>query len=149
MSKKVDKGQKVVTFLAAMHSPLSQRHSESSSHLRQSPKLLNFSRVQTWSENSSRFESLGPADVPDIITIECYVICGASDIRYTVCPIYSSTGLGWLEFWVLHLHRLPDSAWAGVNLAEADEQLGKMVDHPNQIQPNPEWRFLVAPRTRS
>ena len=46
MSKKVNKGQRI-TFFAGMHSPLSQRYSESSSHLRQSPKLLNFSRVQT------------------------------------------------------------------------------------------------------
>ena len=32
-------------------------------------------------------------------------------------------------------HSLLNSAWAGGNLAE--EQLGKMVKHPNQSQPNP------------
>ena len=31
---------------------------------------------------------------------------------------------------------LPDSAWADGNLAEAAGQLGKMVEHPNQVQPN-------------
>ena len=34
-------------------------------------------------------------------------------------------------------HCLPDSAWADGNLAELAEQLGKMVEYPNQSQPNP------------
>ena len=34
-------------------------------------------------------------------------------------------------------HCLPDSAWADGNLAEAAEQLVKMVEHRNQSQPNP------------
>ena len=33
-------------------------------------------------------------------------------------------------------HCLPDSAWADGNLAEAAGQLGKMVEHKNQSQPN-------------
>ena len=34
-------------------------------------------------------------------------------------------------------NRLPNSAWADENLAEATGQLGKMVDLKNQSQPNP------------
>ena len=35
------------------------------------------------------------------------------------------------------LHCLPYSAWADGILAEAARQLGKVVEHPNQRQPNP------------
>ena len=34
-------------------------------------------------------------------------------------------------------HHLPNSAWADWNLAEVAVQLGKMVEHPSQSQPNP------------
>ena len=47
----------------------------------------------------------------------------------------AETGFCWLGLWVLHC--LPDSAWADGNLAEAAGELGKMVEHRNQSQPNP------------
>ena len=34
-------------------------------------------------------------------------------------------------------HCLPNSDRADGNLTEAARQIGKMVEHPNQIQPNP------------
>ena len=34
--------------------------------------------------------------------------------------------------WILRV----DSAWADPNLAEVARHLGKMVEHPNQSQPN-------------
>ena len=34
-------------------------------------------------------------------------------------------------------HCLPNSAWADGNLADAAGQLGQMVEHRNQSQPNP------------
>ena len=42
-------------------------------------------------------------------------------------------------------HCLPDSAWADGKLAEAAGQLGKMVEHPNQSQPNPGSPGDVSP----
>ena len=42
-------------------------------------------------------------------------------------------------------HCLPNSAWADWNLAEAAVQLGKMVEHPNQSQPNPGLRADESP----
>ena len=42
-------------------------------------------------------------------------------------------------------HCLPDSAWADGNLAEAAGQLGKMVVHRNQSQPNPGLSSLGTP----
>ena len=42
-------------------------------------------------------------------------------------------------------HCLPDSAWADGNLAEAAGQLGKLVEHRNQSQPNPGLRSLGTP----
>ena len=39
------------------------------------------------------------------------------------------------------------SAWAEGNLAEAALQLGKMVEHPNQSQPNPGLRADESPCT--
>ena len=38
-----------------------------------------------------------------------------------------------------------DSAWADGNLAEAAGQLGKMVEHRNQSQPNPGLSSLGTP----
>ena len=52
-------------------------------------------------------------------------------------------GLGWLEFWVFH--PLPNSASADWDLAEVAVQLGKMVEHPNQSQPNPGLRAEESP----
>ena len=49
--------------------------------------------------------------------------------------IISWTGLGWHEFWVFHC--LPNSAWAVGNFADLAWQMGKMVEHPTQSQPNP------------
>ena len=40
---------------------------------------------------------------------------------------------------------LPDSAWADGNLAEAAGQLGQMVEHRNQSQPNPGLREHATP----
>ena len=37
-------------------------------------------------------------------------------------------------------HCLPNSAWADWNFAEVAVQLGKMLEHPNQSQPNPGLR---------
>ena len=47
------------------------------------------------------------------------------------------------------LHCLSDSAWADGNLAEAAAagQLGKMVEHRNQSQPNPGLSSLGTPCT--
>ena len=42
---------------------------------------------------------------------------------------------------------LPDSAWADGNYAEAAGQLGKMVEHRKQSQPNPGLRAHGTPRT--
>ena len=42
-------------------------------------------------------------------------------------------------------HCLPNSAWADWNLAEVAVQLGKMVEHPNQSQPNPGLRADESP----
>ena len=42
-------------------------------------------------------------------------------------------------------HCLPESAWADGSLAEAAVQLGKMVGHRNQSQPNPGLNSLGAP----
>ena len=42
-------------------------------------------------------------------------------------------------------HSLPDSDWADENLAEAARQLGKMVEQPNQSQPNPGLRADGTP----
>ena len=46
-------------------------------------------------------------------------------------------------------HCLPDSAWADGNLAEVVRQLGKKVEHRNQIQPNPGLRAHGTPCTRT
>ena len=40
---------------------------------------------------------------------------------------------------------LPNSAWSDWNLAEVAVQLGKMVAHPNQSQPNPCLRADESP----
>ena len=45
-------------------------------------------------------------------------------------------------------HFLPSSAWADWNLAEVAVQLGKIVEHPNQSQPNPGLRADESPCTR-
>ena len=50
-------------------------------------------------------------------------------------PSPGEPGLGWLLFWMFHPP--PGSAWAGGKLAELAGQLGNMVEHPNQSQPNP------------
>ena len=52
-----------------------------------------------------------------------------------------------LSTWIssVPLHCLPDSAWADGNLAEAAGQLGKMVEHRNQSQPNPGLRAHGTP----
>ena len=42
-------------------------------------------------------------------------------------------------------HCLPNSAWANGNLAEAARQLGKIVEHPTQSQPNPGLRADGTP----
>ena len=42
-------------------------------------------------------------------------------------------------------HSLPDSAWADGNLTEEAGQLGKMVEHRNQSQPNPGLSSLGTP----
>ena len=42
-------------------------------------------------------------------------------------------------------HCLPNFAWADWNLAEVAGQLGKMVEHPNQSQPNPGLRADESP----
>ena len=44
-------------------------------------------------------------------------------------------------------HCLPDSAWADGNLAEVAGQLGKMLEHRNQSQPNPGLSSLGTPCT--
>ena len=41
----------------------------------------------------------------------------------------------------------PNSAWADENLAEASGQLGKMVEHRDQSQPNPGLSSLGTPCT--
>ena len=43
--------------------------------------------------------------------------------------------MGWLWYWLLHF--LPHSAWADWNLPELTGQVGIMVEHPTQSQPNP------------
>ena len=42
-------------------------------------------------------------------------------------------------------HYLHDSAWADGNLTEAAGQLGKLVEHANQSQPNPGPRAVETP----
>ena len=42
-------------------------------------------------------------------------------------------------------HCLPNSVWADWNLAAVAVQLGKMVEHPNQSQPNPGLRADESP----
>ena len=59
--------------------------------------------------------------------------------HYTGCPKWAETGFSWLWF------RMPNSARADGNLAEAAGQLGKMVEHRNQSQPNPGLRSLGTP----
>ena len=44
-------------------------------------------------------------------------------------------------------HCLPSSDWADGNWAEVAVQLGKMVEHPNQSQPNPGLRADESPCT--
>ena len=51
--------------------------------------------------------------------------------------------MGLLGFSVFHC--LPNSAWAVGNLAEVAGQLGNMVEHPNQSQPNPGSRPVGTP----
>ena len=53
---------------------------------------------------------------------------------------------GWV-FWVFHC--LPNSAWADGNLAELAGQQGKMVEHPNQSQPNPGPRPPNSPCSKT
>ena len=62
---------------------------------------------------------------------------------FTGCPKWAETGFCWLWFRVFHC--LPNSAWADGNLAEAAGQLGKMVEHRNQSQPNPGLSSLGTP----
>ena len=59
---------------------------------------------------------------------------------YPFCPW---TGLGLLEFSVFHC--LPNSAWAGGGSLGVAGQMGKMVEHPNQSQPNPGPRAERTP----
>ena len=59
----------------------------------------------------------------------------AKHVYSTGWLIWSWTGLGRLEFWVFHC--LPNSASADGNFAEAAGQMGKVLEHPNQSQPNP------------
>ena len=47
--------------------------------------------------------------------------------------------------WIWMLHCLPSFAWADGNLAEAAVQLDKMMEHPNQSQPNPGLRADESP----
>ena len=55
-------------------------------------------------------------------------------------------GLSWFEFYVFH--RLPNSALADGNLSEAAGQLGNLVEHLCQSQPNPGVRPDETPRIK-
>ena len=50
--------------------------------------------------------------------------------------------LGWVAFIFISL---PGSAWADGSLAELAGQLGNLMEHPNQSQPNPGERPPESP----
>ena len=58
----------------------------------------------------------------------------------------SARGQGWVN---LNFECFANSAWADGNLAEAAGQMGKMVEHPNQNQPNPGPQADGTPCTNS
>ena len=62
--------------------------------------------------------------------------------------VSSARGLGWVDLTV-PLSVLCCLPWADGNLAEAARQLGKMVDQPNQSQPNPGLDTLYSVATNA